>query len=118
TFVEEYLAGLGIPHLHRVVRSRAGQAFAVRAEGRARLVVASTAFDGEKLLAGRGIPHLHRATPVVLYTRETFAVRAKDHAQDTAGRSTEGAGFRSGGRIPNLHLTQAGRRGLPHAGRG
>ena len=93
---EEFLAGLGVPHLHRpivatalarrlpsglkatlcdqavcplrersswpvcashtfTVVTRAGQAFAVRAEGHA----VATALEGEEFLAGLGIPHLH-----------------------------------------------------------
>src|SRR5260370_21596514 len=56
---QEFLAGLCIPHLHRLVPRNAGQAFAVRAEGHAAHAV-GVSLNGKEFLAGLGVPHLHR----------------------------------------------------------
>src|SRR5262249_15608135 len=83
----KFLTGLRIPHFHRTIRSSAGQAFAIRAEGHA-IDPAAMPLESEKLLAGLRIPYLHRL--IGRSAGQTLAVRAKGHAQDSIGVSLKG----------------------------
>src|SRR5207302_75919 len=69
----DFLARLGIPHLHRSVPISAGQAFAVRAEGNVADMV-GVPFEVEEFLTSLGIPYLPSAD-------QAFAVRAEGHTQ-------------------------------------
>src|SRR5262249_50473407 len=75
---DEFLAGLGVPQLHRLAAIRtASQALAVRAEGHA-ADPAIEPLKSQEFLAGLGILHLHRL--VVRSAGQAFAVRAVGHA--------------------------------------
>src|SRR5262249_39806948 len=105
---EEFLAGLGIPHLDlprsaarrpstssapRSERpTRAGQAFAIRAEGPAD---AAHALESKQLPAGLGVPYLTNE-------EQTFAFR--DEGPGPAG-SLDGEEFLAGLGIPLLYFT-------------
>src|SRR5262245_3782575 len=128
---EEFLAGLCIPHLHVPIyegffggvpgATTAGQAFTVRAKGYA-VDTACAPLAGKKWLTRLRIPHPHLPSdlcvldviPGTTAGGQALAIRAEGHALDVpAVGSAEGARFRTGGRIPDLHGPAEGTRGQP-----
>src|SRR5262245_46378335 len=89
----DHLTVLDIPHLHRLVPGKRGQALAVRAEHHA-INKAAVPFQREILLAGPHIPHLNftwalgsakRRVGPVSATRHARIVRAESNAGDRCG---------------------------------
>ena len=77
---EDFLAGGGVPELHRAVPAGGGDAAAVGAERHA-ADTARVPAQGEHLLAGGGVPELHRRT-VLAGGGDAAAVGAERHAAD------------------------------------
>src|SRR5260370_160078 len=92
-------------------KRRAGQAFAVRAEGHA-LDTACVPFAGQDLLATGRVPHLNKSTAATRSTvsprasaddaREPFAVGSEGHFVDAVGEVLEQSpDFLAGGGVPD-----------------
>src|SRR5262245_5885363 len=76
---ERLLTCLGIPHLYRVVGSRAGQAFAVRAEvyvSDPAMGPEGVSLEGKEFLPSLGVPDLHRVVKQMA-GGQAFAVGAE-----------------------------------------
>src|SRR5262249_13815129 len=109
---EGLLARLRVPHPHRPVLARRGEAAAGGAEADA-ASGAGLPLEGEGLLAGLRVPDLHR--PVNARRGDPHAVAAEAHAPDGAGVPLEGEGLLGGLRVPDPHRPVIARRGDPLA---
>src|SRR5262249_48637623 len=84
---EQLLAGLPIPHFHRLIERRAGQAFAVGTVSHARDTT-RVPLENPEFLAGLGIPLLQRV--VYSAANQPFAIRAESHAGECANLPVAG----------------------------
>ena len=113
---EGFLAGRGVPHLHRLVHAGGGEALAVGAERHA-ADPAGVPLEGEDFLAGR-----RRPTPSPSRRQLAEASRLPSGLNATlvtmAGVPLEGEDFLAGRGVPHLHRLVLAGGGEPLCRRG
>src|SRR5262249_47808041 len=101
---QDLLAAGHVPELQGpAILGRAGQAFAIGAEGHAKDSV-RVSLEGPDLLAAFRVPQLHR--PVKTGRGQEFTVGTESHAPDSNSVPLEGQNFPAVGHVPQFHLAR------------